>query len=317
MYELGMKDHPINISIKGDAFKFALGNMECQLVALFFFAIILILGSYLLGVVINYVTNHQYATLLDYLTSIMFCVLIFTNFSGFLLWGLRSVFGPLPLKVCQGFSITDSSSGFILTVVLNQFVLLKLLYVTCWKSVGQLNDDVFFEFFKATNITFVILHAAAQILCDEYLTEIMVFCTGNVEAHYVEGKLHFNNYFGVCSILFWTLALLKIWHQDRKVASITGTRLVQGFQFHIGLTFFLIMMALSRIPNVLSGIYLDEGTLDRLPQALTIPLATTLSRVVMSVILPLMLTEKRHKLRARVRRGFRKLLCLQDRNLIA
>ena len=122
MYELGMKDHPINISIEGDAFKFALGNMECQLVALFFFAIILILGSYLLRVVINYVTNHQYATLLDYLTSIMFCVLIFTNFSGFMLWGLRSVFGPLPLKVCQGFSITDSSSGFILTVVLNQFV---------------------------------------------------------------------------------------------------------------------------------------------------------------------------------------------------
>ena len=299
-----------------DAFEFALQNFYCQLVGNFFFLVILICGTYLLMTVMDYARDNQYATLVDYLINISFTILMYTNFSGFSLWILRSVIGPLPVHACQVFTISDSVSWFILTMIVNQTLLIKLLYVTRWRSVGQINDDIFFEFFKAVNVTFAILHVAGQVHCNEFIQEVMTFCTGDVHTHYQEGRQHFNNYFGMISIGFWIFAMAKIWHQERTVNEANGLTTFQGFQFFFGALAFFASVGLSRIPNVLAEKYLSEGTLNQLPQALSVPIGTTLTRLVLAVITPLIMMCKKPPLRESLAKRLRMLNCKRTARIV-
>ena len=304
-----------NQSAPQDVFEFAMSNLECQLVGIFLYSVILTLGTFLVSVIISYIQDNQYATLLDYLVNASFLTLMFTNFSGCLLWVLRSSFSHLPLVVCQAFGITDSASWFMLTLLLNEMLLMKVLYVTYWKSVGQLNDDIFFAFFKAVNTTFVILHAISQIQYDHFIPDVMLFCTGHVEDYHL--KRHFNNYFGMCSVAFWIFAVTRIWYEAQRVTS-NGFRSPQGFEALYGTMKFLAALGISSIPSLLAYHFLEEGSLDQLPQALTIPLASTLPRMVMTIGFPVIIIGQNNTLKNLTKKRLRtlKIVCQRDQVII-
>ena len=130
--------------------------------------LIMTVGNAWLLMLISYVRNNQYCTLLDYLANLVFCVELVTNCSGFLLWVLRSILGRLPHWACVFFSISDSVCFFTLTFLIDQVMLLKFLYVTRWKNVGQLNDDLFHSVSQAVTGTFAALYTGYLLLTDAF-----------------------------------------------------------------------------------------------------------------------------------------------------
>ena len=133
-------------------------------------------GNTWLLMLISYVRNNQYCTLLDYLANLVFCVELVTNCSGFVLWTLRSFISPLPRWACIAFSISDSACFFTLTLLVDQIMLLKYLYVTRWRNVGQLNDDLFHYASQAVTGIFTALYIGYLLLTGAFNLKTYCFC---------------------------------------------------------------------------------------------------------------------------------------------
>ena len=304
-----------NGSLSQDIFEFGMSSVECQVVGISLFAFVLSMGSFLIILIINHVRDNQYATLLDYLVNNSLLIIMYTNYSGFVLWLARSCFGSLPLVVSKMFSLNDSVSFFLLSFIVDQTLLFKMLYVTCWKSVGQVNDDIFYEFFKALNITFAVLLVIVQIQFDTYLPEVMLFCTGD-QLFYINKGLHINDYIGLFSVVFWVIPIAVISYQQKKLNTHSGFRTREGFHLHLVIIMFLLFLTLSRLPNELAFRFIEEGSLDKLPQALVIPLACTSSRVVLSVVMPMFIIAKSPSLQELLRMKMKRMFCQREPRVV-
>ena len=299
-----------------DIYEFAMGSVECQLLAMALFSINIIAGTYLQLTVINHVRDNQYATLLDYLMNAIVLSMMYSNWSGSVMWIVRSCFGPLPEIICHLYSLSDSIIWFLTTLLIDEMVFLKLLYVTCWKSVGQLNDDIFYEFFKAINLTFSLLLGAAQVLYSEYLAEVMLFCTGDATTYKVNDKVYFNDYFGRYSSIAWMICVIVMSCQQKRESASSGFRTDEGYHFHFGIVIFVTVLIASRIPNIMAFQYIEDGTLDQMPQALTIPLGSTLSKFVMAVITPVLLIWKSPSLQKSFKKRIKDFLQRPENNIV-
>ena len=143
----------------------------------------------------------------------------------------------------------------------------------------------------------------------------MFFSTGDINL-YVKRELHINDYFGFISVAFWIISITIISYQQKKLNTNSGFRTQEGFHFHFLILIFFLLLMISRLPNELTYKFIKAGTLDQLPQALAIPLGCTSSRVVLSVVTPMLIIAKSKSLRELLKKKWQSLLCHRETRVV-
>ena len=146
---------------------------------------------------------------------------------GCLVKSLRALSGPLPFWICSLDSVLTLVTSFAFLLIMDLFMILRLLYATVWRNVGMLNDNFFSFFFRVLIAFYSFLFIGVLKLFDAHRTLEHSICTGK---RFVRPQVLGTDIilgFLITSLAIWigvTVKLLRKWSELNRIHTTTRDR---------------------------------------------------------------------------------------------
>ena len=279
-------------------------------------------GNYLLATMIYSIGQDPVALLTERLLALIVEVVLVLNGLQ-LITALRYLFGPLPSALCWSVDAAAACASLCLVLVSDEIILLKVLFASVWRNVGELNDDFFVLFNRVLMFVFAVLYAGELYLSQRTLRmPYCVVCAGSDPANLETNGLTFMTVLFAVSILASLVAgafiakervglnrLQESTRDSRGLPRVSGSH--PSLQYLRGHCILLTSVFCGIAVFALLSKAIKHGTLDSIPTAMLVPTYHTIGNIQLSFGLPLMILSNGGKSGSRYKKHLQSVFAIE------